>query len=224
MTDPRVPLDNNLSERGLRMVKLHEKISGCWRSAAGAEGSWPSAADNSTARKQRVGVLGALRRVVEGNPVAAGCGGVGRAPGWHAGGPYWWAMSNRARRRNPPLAAVDGAAQPADPSTMVVAALLEGIAAGGVRRRPARACHRHQPAAAVAGRRPVGHHHGEPAPGATECRINHSARPSTFSGRRGPWLGGAASASSRNSTSPSAASSPGEVRCPPLALDRLRPE
>jgi hypothetical protein len=112
------------------MVKLHEKISGCWRSAAGAEAFLVIRGYISTARKQRVGVLGALRRVVEGNPWAPAAAGVVRAPGWRAGGPYWWAMSNRARRRNRPLAAVDGAAQPADPSAAVVAALLEGIAAG----------------------------------------------------------------------------------------------
>lgn len=91
VTDFRVPFDNSLAERDLRMVKLHEKISGCWRSAAGAEAFLAIRGYVSTARKQRVGVLGALRRVVEGNPwvPAAAGSGAHRAGALvaHTGGP-----------------------------------------------------------------------------------------------------------------------------------------
>ena len=66
-TDLRVPFDNNQAERDI-MAKLQQKISGSWRTLAGAQRFCRLRSYISTARKQQVGVLGALRRVFEGDP------------------------------------------------------------------------------------------------------------------------------------------------------------
>jgi transposase len=67
-TDFRVPFDNNQAERDIRMAKLQQKISGGWRTLPGAQRFCRLRSYVATARKQQVGVLGALRRVFEGDP------------------------------------------------------------------------------------------------------------------------------------------------------------
>src|SRR5215211_633611 len=67
-TDFRVPFDNNHAERDIRMAKLQQKISGSWRTLAGAQRFCRLRSYVATARKQQVEVLPALRRVFEGDP------------------------------------------------------------------------------------------------------------------------------------------------------------
>jgi len=66
--DFRVPFDNNLSERDLRMVKLQQKISGCWRASAGAERFLAIRSYLSTARKQGLRPIDVLMALAAGRP------------------------------------------------------------------------------------------------------------------------------------------------------------
>ena len=37
LTDPHVPYENNASERGVRKIKIKQKVSGCFRTDGGAD-------------------------------------------------------------------------------------------------------------------------------------------------------------------------------------------
>ena len=66
-SDFRAPFDNNQAERDIRMVKLQQKISGTWRSLAGARNYCAIRSYISTMKKQDHNVLLGLRCLFEGH-------------------------------------------------------------------------------------------------------------------------------------------------------------
>jgi transposase len=67
-TDPRIPADNNGSERDIRMIKLRQKVSGCLRTLTGAKQFCAIRSYLSTAAKHGRHFFDTLVMLAEGRP------------------------------------------------------------------------------------------------------------------------------------------------------------
>ncbi|WP_295430094.1 IS66 family transposase [uncultured Thiodictyon sp.] len=68
ISDLRVPFDNNLAERAIRMPKLKQKVCGCFRSAGGAQAFATVRSYLATLHKQSVDTYQALVMTFQGHP------------------------------------------------------------------------------------------------------------------------------------------------------------
>jgi transposase len=69
LDDLTIPFDNNQAERDLRTLKLHQKVSGCFRSDPGADAFARLRSYLATLRKQGQPLFAALQTVFAGRPL-----------------------------------------------------------------------------------------------------------------------------------------------------------
>jgi transposase len=69
LKDFTVPFGNNVAEQAMRMMKLKQKISGCFRSEEGAASFAIARSYIDTMRKQNFDIMDAIGKAMEGNPI-----------------------------------------------------------------------------------------------------------------------------------------------------------
>ena len=70
MKDFAIPFDNNIAEQAIRMMKIKQKISGCFRSKSGAQCFAIIRSYIDTIRKQGHSIADALKLAILGKPIA----------------------------------------------------------------------------------------------------------------------------------------------------------